>query len=90
MKLFLHSVEIFLVFITIFPKEIQPTEAVAMLQYATTLHPDLSFLLMERRPKSLQKYLMMLKRFNTISKHVKRFEMRGWMLQNMRVNMNKN
>jgi hypothetical protein len=37
-----------------FPKEIQPTEAVAMLHYATTLHPDLSFLLMERRPKSLQ------------------------------------
>jgi hypothetical protein len=26
-----------------------------MLQYATTLHPDLSFLLMERRPKTLQK-----------------------------------
>jgi hypothetical protein len=25
-----------------------------MLHYATTLHPDLSFLLMERRPKSLQ------------------------------------
>jgi hypothetical protein len=37
-----------------FPKEIQPTEVVAMLHYATTLHPDLSFLLMERRPKSLQ------------------------------------
>jgi hypothetical protein len=35
-------------------KEIQPTEVVAMLHYATTLHPDLSFLLMERRPKSLQ------------------------------------
>jgi hypothetical protein len=35
-------------------KEIQPTEAVAVLHYATTLHPDLSFLLMERRPKSLQ------------------------------------
>jgi hypothetical protein len=26
-----------------------------MLHYETTLHPDLSFLLMERRPKSLQK-----------------------------------
>jgi hypothetical protein len=25
-----------------------------MLQYATTFHPDLSFLLMERRPKTLQ------------------------------------
>ena len=25
-----------------------------MLHYATTLHPDLSFLVMERRPKSLQ------------------------------------
>jgi hypothetical protein len=37
-----------------FPKEIQPTEVVAMLHYTTTLHPDLSFLLMERRPKSLQ------------------------------------
>jgi hypothetical protein len=37
-----------------FPKEIQPTEVAAMLHYATTLHPDLSFLLMERRPKSLQ------------------------------------
>jgi hypothetical protein len=31
-----------------FPKEIQPTEVVAMLHYATTFHPDLSFLLMER------------------------------------------
>jgi len=38
-----------------FPKEIQPTETAAMLHYATTLHPDLSFLLMERIPKSLQK-----------------------------------
>jgi hypothetical protein len=37
-----------------FPKEIQPTEVVAMLHYATTFHPDLSFLLMERRSKSLQ------------------------------------
>jgi hypothetical protein len=37
-----------------FPKEIQPTEVAAMLHYTTTLHPDLSFLLMERRPKSLQ------------------------------------
>jgi hypothetical protein len=36
------------------PEEIQPTEVVAMLHYTTTLHPDLSFLLMERRPKSLQ------------------------------------
>ena len=36
------------------PKEIQPIEAAAMLHYATTLHPDLSFLLMERRPGSLQ------------------------------------
>jgi hypothetical protein len=36
------------------PKEIQPTEVVAMLHYATTLHSNLSFLLMERRPKSLQ------------------------------------
>jgi hypothetical protein len=35
-------------------KEIQPIEVVAMLHYATTLHPNLSFLLMERRPKSLQ------------------------------------
>jgi hypothetical protein len=37
------------------PKEIQPTEVAAMLHYTTTLHPDLSFLLMERRPESLQK-----------------------------------
>ena len=37
-----------------FSKEIQPSEVVAMLYYATTLHPDFSFLLMERRPKSLQ------------------------------------
>jgi hypothetical protein len=36
------------------PKEIQPTKVVAMLHYTTTLHPDLSFLLIERRPKSLQ------------------------------------
>jgi hypothetical protein len=36
------------------PEEIQPTEAAAMFHYTTTLHPDLSFLLMERRPKSLQ------------------------------------
>jgi hypothetical protein len=36
------------------PKEIQPIEAAAMLQYATTLHSDLSFLLMEIRPKNLQ------------------------------------
>jgi hypothetical protein len=36
------------------PKEIQPTEVVSMLQYATTLHPDLSFLLMERKPVTLQ------------------------------------
>jgi hypothetical protein len=36
------------------PKEIQPTEVASMLQYATTLHPDLSFLLMERRPETLQ------------------------------------
>ena len=36
-------------------KEIQPTEVVAMLHYATTLHPDFSFLLMEIRPESLQK-----------------------------------
>jgi hypothetical protein len=36
------------------PEEIQPTEVAAMLHYTTTLHPDLSFLLMERRPKSLQ------------------------------------
>jgi hypothetical protein len=37
-----------------FPKEIQPTEVVAMPQFTTTLHPDLSFLLMERRPNTLQ------------------------------------
>jgi hypothetical protein len=36
------------------PEEIQPTEVAAMLHYATTLHPDLYFLLMERRPKYLQ------------------------------------
>ena len=36
------------------PKEIQPTEAVAKLCYATTFHPDLSFLLMERRLVTLQ------------------------------------
>ena len=37
------------------PNEIQPIEVIAMLHYATTFHPDLSFLLMERRSKSLQK-----------------------------------
>jgi len=37
-----------------FPKGIQPVEVAAMLQYATTLHPDMAFLLMERRPKTLQ------------------------------------
>jgi hypothetical protein len=37
-----------------FPKEIQPIEAASMLQYATTLHPDLSFLLMEIIPKTLK------------------------------------
>jgi hypothetical protein len=37
-----------------FPKKIQPNEVAAMLNYSTTLHPDLSFLLMERKPKSLQ------------------------------------
>jgi hypothetical protein len=36
------------------PKEIQPTEAAAMLHYETTFHPYLSFLLMERRYKTLQ------------------------------------
>jgi hypothetical protein len=36
------------------PQEIRPTEAAAMLHYATTLHPDLSLLLMERISKSLQ------------------------------------
>jgi hypothetical protein len=36
------------------PKEIQPTEVVSFLHYATTFHPDLSFLLMETRSKSLQ------------------------------------
>jgi len=36
-----------------FPKEIQLTKVSTMIHYATTLHPDLSFLLMERRPKSL-------------------------------------
>jgi hypothetical protein len=35
-------------------KEIQPSVAAAMLHYATSLHPDFSFLLMERRPGSLQ------------------------------------
>jgi hypothetical protein len=36
------------------PNEIQPTEATSMLHYATAFHPGLSFLLMERRSKSLQ------------------------------------
>jgi len=36
------------------PKEIQPLEVDAMLYYATTFHPYMSFLLMERRSKSLQ------------------------------------
>jgi hypothetical protein len=35
-------------------KEIQPSEAVATLHFTTTLHPNFSFLLMERRPGSLQ------------------------------------
>jgi hypothetical protein len=35
------------------PKEIQPIEDATMLQYATTLHPDLSFLLMERKSVTL-------------------------------------
>jgi hypothetical protein len=54
MRLFPHSVEGFPVFIMIFPKKFNPLKLFAMLQYATTLHPDLSFLLMERRPKTLQ------------------------------------
>jgi len=37
------------------PKEIQLTEVVAMLHYARTFHMDLSFLLMKRRSKTLQK-----------------------------------
>ena len=36
------------------PEDIQLTEVASMIHYTTTLHPDLSFLLMERRPKSLQ------------------------------------
>jgi hypothetical protein len=36
------------------PKGIQPPKAAAKLCYATTLHPDVSFLLMERRSKSFQ------------------------------------
>jgi hypothetical protein len=36
------------------PKRIQPSKVVAMLCYATTFHPDLSFLLMERRSATLQ------------------------------------
>jgi hypothetical protein len=39
------------------PKEVQPTEVVSMLQYTTTLPLDFSFLLMERRPESLQQML---------------------------------
>jgi hypothetical protein len=37
-----------------FLKEIKPIEVASMIHYTTTLHPDLSFLLMERRTKSLQ------------------------------------
>jgi hypothetical protein len=59
------------------PEEIQPTEAAAMFHYTTTLHPDLSFLLMERRPKSLHKCLMMPRIFNTTSRHVNRSKMRS-------------
>jgi hypothetical protein len=36
------------------PNEIQPTDAIAMLHYATVFHLDLYFLMMERRSKSLQ------------------------------------
>lgn len=36
------------------PKEIQPFEASTRLCYATTFHPDLSFLLMERQYVTLQ------------------------------------
>jgi hypothetical protein len=35
-------------------QEIQLSEVAAMIHYTTTLHLDLSFLLMERRPKSLK------------------------------------
>jgi hypothetical protein len=35
-------------------EEVQPSEAASMLHYATTLHPNFSFLRMERRPESLQ------------------------------------
>jgi hypothetical protein len=38
-----------------FSKEIQSTKVVSMLHYTTTLHPNLSFLMMERRSESLQK-----------------------------------
>jgi hypothetical protein len=36
------------------PNEIQPTEVISMLHYATSFHPGLSFFLMERRSRSLQ------------------------------------
>jgi hypothetical protein len=35
-------------------KEVQCLEVTAMLYYATTFHPDLSFLLMKRKSMSLQ------------------------------------
>jgi hypothetical protein len=73
-----------------FPEEIQPIEVAAMLHFATTFHPDLSFLLMERDISTYKKCLMMLMRFKTIFKHVNGFKMRSWMLKNMSMNMNKN
>jgi hypothetical protein len=36
------------------PKEIQPTEATSMLHYATTLSPNLSLLILERKSITLQ------------------------------------
>jgi hypothetical protein len=91
-----HSNETIFIFSRIFsniyynlPKEIQPTEVVAMLHYTTTLHPDLSFLLMERRPKSLHQMFNDAQEIQHNIQACKQIQMRSWMLKNMTVNMNR-
>jgi hypothetical protein len=59
-----------------------------MLHYATTLQPDLSFLLMERRPKSLEKMFNDAQEIQH-SKIVDVAKVRGYIFKNMRENMNK-
>ena len=71
------------------PKEILPTKAAAMLHYTTTLHPNLSFLLMERRPKSLQQMFNDAQDIQHKIEACKQIQNEGWMLKDIKVNMNR-